>query len=108
MSGRPVNSTGLIRTGSAEAFVGAVAASARRAGHDVPCMNHWLLAICSRQFIARTLISDSSASDVASQAHAQIEARPCGCVVGAAVTVGAVRRCVFAGGLPARIDTAVT
>lgn len=64
MSGRPSNSGGLGRTDGAEVFVSSVVAGARRSGHDVPGMNHWLLALCSRQFIARTLIRDFNASDV--------------------------------------------
>jgi len=62
------------RTGGAEAFINSAVVGARRSGYDLPGLNHWLLAVCARQFIARAIIRDFSASDVRSRAQAEIDA----------------------------------
>lgn len=74
MADRPSISGGLGRTGGAEAFINSAVVGARRSGYDVPGLNHWLLAVCARQFIARAIIRDFSVSDVRSRAQAEIDA----------------------------------
>jgi ATP-dependent Clp protease ATP-binding subunit ClpC len=61
------------RTSGAEAFLASVEVMAKRGGYDAPGLNHWILAACARQFLARTVLLGVNVAEASAQARTNLD-----------------------------------